>query len=133
MTKEATVVETEQGLKAQVIRSEACAQCRACRFGQSEEVLCDLPEGDFKAGDMVEITLSDHALTKASLLAYGVPLLCLVAGLLLGHLVFEAEALQALIAAVFTLLGLVWLALGEKKRRRKREFECAAQKVPKQD
>ncbi|MBQ3669018.1 MAG: SoxR reducing system RseC family protein [Clostridia bacterium] len=131
MTKEAIVVNTEKGLKAEVIRSEACAHCRGCQIGQTERLLCDLPEGDYKEGDTVVITLSDHALTKATLLAYGVPLAALVAGLLLGSAIFKNEIAQATTAGVFTLAGLVWLALTEKKRRQSGSFECRAQKAEK--
>ena len=132
MTREATVVNTAQGLKAEVVRSEACAQCRACSFGQTERVLCELPRGDYKEGDTVLITISDHALTKATLLAYGVPLVFLLLGLLLGRLLFPSEALQALTAGLCTVLGLIWLALGEKKRRRTKTFECTAHKTEKE-
>ena len=128
MTREARVVNTEHGLKAEVVRSEACAQCRGCQIGQTEQLLCDLPKGDYKEGDTVLITLSDHALTKATLLAYGVPLLCLVAGLLLGSAIFKSELFQAITAGAFTLAGLVWLAISEKKRKSSGKFECSTEK-----
>ncbi len=128
MTRQAKVVKTEHGLMAEVIRSEACAQCRACQVGQTEQLLCPLPEGEYAEGDTVTISIPEHALTKATLLAYGVPLLCLVVGLLLGSAIFESEPLQAACAAVFTLAGLVYLFATEKKRRQSRAFECAAKK-----
>ena len=51
MKREATVVEVDGRLMAEVVRAEACQQCHACQFGQKERMLVELPEGDYHAGD----------------------------------------------------------------------------------
>ena len=45
MKKEATVVSEGGKLYAEIVRSEACQQCRMCSFGKKERMLYKLPEG----------------------------------------------------------------------------------------
>ena len=131
MTKQAVVVSVDGSLKAEIIRSEACAQCRACEIGQKERVLCELPEGNWNEGDIVTLTLPDRAFTRAALIAYGVPLIALLIGLIVGKLLFESESLQFVSALVFTFLGLVYLIITEKKRKNSGAYECTAEKIDK--
>ena len=41
MKREATVVEVNGRLMAEVVRTEACLQCHACQFGQTGRVLAE--------------------------------------------------------------------------------------------
>ncbi len=125
MTREARVVSENGRLFAEVIRSEACAACHACEIGRKERVTYPLPDGKYAKGDTVEITIPDHTLTRASLWAYGVPLISLVIGLILGALLFDNEALQALCALICTLTGAAVIFITEKKRRKSGRYECA--------
>ena len=129
MTKEAIVVNTPKGLMAQITRQEACLTCRACEFGRSENVTYPLPEGNYKEGDSVLITLPDRRLALASVLAYGLPLAALIVGLLIGFLVSDNELIQALLAVVFGGIGALWLGLSEKKRRDTQRFKCTVSKI----
>lgn len=125
MTKEAVVVNTPNGLMAQIKRQEACLTCRACDFGRSEEINYPLPEGNYKEGDSVIITLPDRRLAAASVLAYGIPLALMIAGMFLGSLVSDNELIQAFLAVSFGGVGVLYLFLSEKKRRKTQRFKCA--------
>ena len=114
---------------AQIKRQEACLSCRACEFGRTEEVTYPLPDGNYKEGDVVIITLPDRRLALASALAYGLPLALLVLGLFIGSLVSENELVQALLAVLFGSVGALWLVLSEKKRRNTRRFKCTVSKT----
>ena len=82
LVREATVVRINGKLMACAQRSEACAQCRACAHGQTEQVLLPLPEdAAVREGDQVQISLPDGSVGRASLLCYGIPLVMLLAGL----------------------------------------------------
>ena len=85
MTQTATLVRVNGRLMAQTVRSEACAQCRACAHGQTERQLIELPE-DFEGaeGETVELTIPEGSVGKASLLGYGVPFIAFCLGLALG-------------------------------------------------
>ena len=124
MTQQARVVRENGVLYAEIIRSEACQKCRMCDFGKKERLLQPLPKGNFCEGDTVTIELEDRKLTKAAFLAYGMPLLLCIAGLVAGFYVFSNELLQAATALVFTLAGLVYLARSEKRRRQRGTYEC---------
>ena len=128
MTEKAKVVRDEGVLRAEIVRTEACAKCGACNFGKKERLLYPLPEGDFREGDTVEIELSDRAVTKAAFLAYGMPFICLMAGLAVGCRLFERELYQALTAIGFTVIGLIYLYFTEKKRKQSGRYECRIKK-----
>ena len=128
MKKEATVVSEGGKLYAEIVRSEACQQCRMCSFGKKERMLYKLPEGTYSVGDSVTIELEDRTLTKAVLLAYGMPFIALMAGLILGYLIFDSELMQVLSALLFLACGLVYLWKTEKKRRESGAYECSFKK-----
>ena len=87
MNETGTVVRVDEDyLILLMTRSEACLRCGACGAGRSrnEMVLrvkntCGAQEGDF-----VQISIKEGAFLKASLLAYGLPLLIMFAGFLFG-------------------------------------------------
>ena len=125
MTQKALVVRRGGRLMAQVVRSEACAACRGCAFGQTETCFIALPDGGkgYREGDEVDLTLSEGALSRASLLAYGLPLVCFMAGLFLGGRLSESlgmprDACAALGAILFTALSLVCIRLLEPRIRK---------------
>ena len=120
MKREATVVERDGRLMAEVVRTEACQQCRACQFGQTASVLVELPEGDYRPGDTVELTLEDSRFARASLLAYGVPVALLFAGLLLAVFLGLSEVWQAVCALSGLALGLLLIKMLEPRPRRLR-------------
>lgn len=104
MNREAKVVLKDGRLVAELTRTEACASCGACRHGKEEVLTVDLPEGDFIEGEMVELTLEDGRVTQASLIAYGIPLLGLIAGIFLGG-IFGGDGMRLLMGLLLTALS----------------------------
>jgi len=118
LTETGSVVAVEDdGLWVETLKLSACGKCQA-RHGCGQKLLANYnPEMSYiKAlypecgadkrwvlGAQVVIGVDEHALVRATLLAYLVPLLTLIAGLFLGHLAFEHEVSAALGA----LLGLI--------------------------
>ena len=74
MKREAKVVRESGRLMAEVLREEACQSCRACRFGQVERVLVELPqEGEYREGETIELEVPDGTVSRGALLAYALP------------------------------------------------------------
>ena len=98
-------------------RPADCEKCHACMGGDKMTTL--RLEGTANVGDKALVELPDSTITQASLLAYGLPLIGLIAGMLLGDKLIPLEnSLDALIGAVIGLaLPLAWLLMSEKKRR----------------
>ena len=124
MKRTARVIEKDGKLVAEVRRTDACGHCHACGLTGNQSVYYDLPEGKFAPGDEVSVDAPQGALGKATLLAYGLPLICLVAGLLLGTALFDTEWAQALTAIIALAAGYTLLKLTERKRRASGEYEC---------
>ena len=91
---EAGIVISQNGdfLDVSLIKTEACAKCRACIAGMSKQEmrlsarnLCGA-----KIGDRVRIELDDGAFLVSSLVMYGFPLLMLVLGIFVGYLLSRA-------------------------------------------
>ena len=98
-------------------RPSDCDKCHACMGGPNTTTL--RLQGKANVGDSVLVELSASTVTKASALAYGLPLAGLLAGMLLGDTFIPMEnSLGALIGAVVGLaLPLTYLLVSEKKRR----------------
>ena len=129
MKREATVVLHKGKLCALIVRSEACGDCHACDFGKKEEMHYPLPQGDYKEGDKVFVEISDRALGRATLIAYGFPLVCMLLGLGLGAYLFKAEWAQALCALTALAIGWLIIRATEKKRGRNRMYACRTEKI----
>ncbi|NLD60125.1 MAG: SoxR reducing system RseC family protein [Clostridiales bacterium] len=118
MKRQATVVERQGKLMAEVVRTEACHQCRACEFGQTESVFVDLPAGNYRPGEQVELTLEEGRVTLASLIAYGLPVVLLFAGLVIASALGLREVWQAVSAFGGLAIGLIAIKILEPKLRR---------------
>lgn len=129
MKREATVALRKGKLCAVIVRSEACGDCHACDFGKKEEMHYPLTQGDYKEGDKIIIEISDRALGHATLIAYGFPLVCMLAGLVLGAYLFKAEWVQALCALTALAAGWLIIRITEKKRSRNQMYACRAEKM----
>lgn len=114
MKQTATVVMHNGRLMAEVVRSEACQSCRACRFGQEERVYVDLGSLKCSAGDEVELDLDDRSFSKASVMAYGIPVALFFALLFASRAVTSNEYIQALLALAGLALGLACVRIIDK-------------------
>ena len=101
-------------------RPEACAACNACEGGKKEHVLWVRGEG--RVGDIAVVDMPDRVVARASALAYGLPLCCLLAGLILGNLLGGNDAGTALGAVAGLGIGAAILALTEKHRAGRAEW-----------
>lgn len=109
-------------LMAEVVRSEACQQCRACNFGQQERVYIEV--GDIKCaeGDEVFIEIHDGSVSKASVMAYGLPVATLFAGLLIGSAFTDKDYIQALCAAAGLAIGLAVIKIIDKRIKKSGKY-----------
>lgn len=105
MKQIAQVVRKDGRLVGRLERSEACMKCRACDYGMKAESVIELPAGEWHEGDEVEIDLDSGKFSQAFVLAYGVPLLGLIAGLLIGGALPAGEIVQALLGVLGAALG----------------------------
>ena len=96
-------------------RPDACASCGACEGGKKETVLW--LKGLAEIGDIAIIDLPEKTVLTASAIAYGIPLLGLLCGMIIGNVLFQGKD-AALIggAAAGILAGFVILKITEKQR-----------------
>lgn len=124
MKRTATVVSVKGTLMAEIVRSEACGDCRACDFGRKEKMHYTLPDGNYKVGDEVDLEIADSSLPRATLIAYGIPLIGVILGLTVGSLFTGAEWARSIAGVIGLFAGLAALKLSEKKRIAKQKYAC---------
>jgi len=124
MRREANVVMREGRLMAEVVRTEACQQCHACQFGQTERVYVDLPKGNYREGDMVTLELSEASFSKASLIAYGLPIALLFLGLVVSSAFTDTDWVMAIGAVAGLAVGLGIIKLISPKLEKLRPKIC---------
>ena len=118
MRQEATVVRHNGRLMAKVVRSEACQACRACNFGQQERVYIDIGDLQCAEGDKVTVDIDEGSVSRASVVAYGLPVAAMFAGLLLGTLISDTDYVQALCALAGLAVGLAAVKVIDKKLKK---------------
>ena len=117
MITEQAIVTGRDGNRVEIElqRESACGACelnRGCGTGalgrllgrRSRPLVIETRE-DLKPGDRLELTLSERALVRASLLAYGLPLLGMLAAGLCGAALGAADHWVALLAVAGFYLG----------------------------
>ena len=102
----------ENTMMVEFERSEMCAKCGACQHGQKQAMLMEVQRiGDAAIGDKVQVQLPERTLIKASFIAYGIPLLMLLAGLIGGEYAAKALSLPGNADHYAALLGIGLAAL----------------------
>ena len=97
-----------------IVRSGACESCssrHSCNAGkgdQNQEVEA-VNEVHARIGDRIQVVMATGSLLKATFLLYLFPVLCMIAGGLIGHWISENLQLQGSLLSV--LLSLAFLAL----------------------
>ncbi|MBQ8654826.1 MAG: SoxR reducing system RseC family protein [Clostridia bacterium] len=98
-------------------RPADCEKCNACHGGQKQTTLT--LKGSARVGDAAIVEMPTGAFMQASMLAYAMPLACLMAGMFLGSALFPHKA--DLAGGAGAVLGLAIsaaaLVFTEKKRR----------------
>lgn len=125
MQESGTIMEIkERTMVVEFERSSMCEKCGACERAQQAMLMEVERIGDASLGDRVQVELPERTVLRAALTAYGVPLVALLIGLVIGYFLpgwarlpgnpdLYAVALGALLAAGAFLI----LHLTEHKRR----------------
>ena len=116
MTRPGEVTEVKNGMmQVTFCRPEACEACGACEGGKHETVIW--VKGEAQVGDIAVVDMPDKTVLRASLAAYGIPLLGLLAGLILGMAVVPDNEIAGVVGALIGLAGsCAGLKATEKKR-----------------
>ena len=118
------IVTAINGGDAQIrfLRGSACAHCGACLTVGESEMEIALPNTlGAKVGDRVSVDLSPKRVVQASLLAYAVPLVLLIGGVLLGSRIADWVGLLFGVAACG--IGYLILRIIEKQSKNKTRFQ----------
>ena len=125
---EAGIVISQKGdfLDVSLIKSEACAKCRACMAGMSKQEMRLVARNlcGAKIGDRVRIELDDGAFLVSSLVMYGFPLIMLLLGIFAGFLLsrvfvyIDPEILSVLCGISLLSLSFVLIKKNEKRFRK---------------
>lgn len=110
-------------LEVTFCRPADCEKCNACHGGQKQTVLH--LRGQAAIGDTAVVEMPTETFMRASALAYALPLLLMMAGLLLGSGLFPHRAdLAGCIGAISGLaVAALVLKLTEKHRRREAHWQ----------
>ncbi len=122
MEKTGTVTSAAGGmLEVTFCSTQECDHCHACDGGQKRTVV--RVKGDARVGDYAVVELPVSTVVKASLLAYAVPIVGLMAGMLIGSQVSVSPAGTAIGggAGLLLSLGAVWLT--EKGRQHSTKWQ----------
>lgn len=118
MGEKGLVVNTKDHLAViRMTRTEACGQCHACLAGmKKEEMIIEADnECNAKVGDWVIMELRNNSFIKAVMIMYGIPMLALMIGIVLGYYVLypylpmDREVLSFAVGILFTLLAFLWI------------------------
>ena len=104
------------------LRGSACAHCGACLTVGDSEMEISLPNTlGAKEGDRVAVDLSPKRVVQASLIAYAVPLVLLIAGVIIGSRFADWMGLTLGLVAC----GISYLILRfvEKKSAKSKSFQ----------
>lgn len=121
-----------------MVRTEACAKCRACLKGMNEQEMLIEAENacEASAGDWVEIELKDNGFFNAVLIMYGIPLIALLSGILIGYFAiapvipqFNRDLLGCFVGIIFMLLAFLWIRSQEKRWSSKKYRPIAVKKT----
>ena len=113
---------TDGTAQIRFLRGSACAHCGACLTVGDSEMEISLPNTlGAKEGDRVAVDLSPKRVVQASLIAYAVPLVLLIAGVIIGSRFADWMGLALGLVAC----GISYLILRfvEKKSAKSKNFQ----------
>lgn len=138
MAEKGLVVDKKEDLVViKMTRTEACAKCRACIAGMStKDMLVEADnECSAKVGDWVEMELRGNTFLTATLIMYGLPLVGLLFGVVLGYFVISPflpqinqELLSFIVGILFTGLVFYWIK-SQESRWASKKFRPVAVKI----
>ncbi len=122
--KEIGTVISASGPRAKVLinRHAACGDCGACQVGREKMVMETIAKNPAhaKPGDTVSVEMQFVSVLKASFIAYGLPLLGLLIGSLIGWYAAPGLGMDQVLTSFFSgilLIAVIYgiIALCEKK------------------
>ncbi|SHM52457.1 positive regulator of sigma(E), RseC/MucC [Caldanaerovirga acetigignens] len=130
--REKAIVVSKKGNKAEVevIRTSACAKCKACSLGSEKKVIKVWVQNDVNAdvGQVVEIEIENRALISATFIMYVIPLVSFLLGVILGlnfantlNIAWE-EPFSLLTGLLFMSLAFLAIYLNNKRFEKSRMF-----------
>lgn len=132
MVRNGRVVGKEDGkLSVCFERPEMCAKCGAC-IGRSHQTLVKV-QGEAEIGDTVDVEMADAQVVKASALAYLVPLVGLIGGLLIAAQCTADEIVIALSGLAGLALTRLAQVLIDRELQRKKAWQPRLVAVHKED
>jgi len=127
-----TIISTD-GDRAKVVlqRHSACGDCQGCRWGD-EDMKMEIEAINSiraKAGDRVEIDMENQNVLAAAFIAYMIPLIALIAGVVLGSLILDKigvtqykEIGSGIIGLVFTAVSFILIKTKENSFKSNKDF-----------
>ena len=115
MVRTGRVIGTQDGvLEVCFERPEMCAQCGACMGHKPHEETVKI-EGDAMVGDTVAVEMPDAKIVKVSLIAYIIPLIGLLLGLLIGQTLLNNDLWAAVIGLIGLAAGVLTARIFDRK------------------
>ncbi|MDR2903583.1 MAG: SoxR reducing system RseC family protein [Clostridiales bacterium] len=125
-----------EALKISMIRTEACAKCRACIAGMTQQEMIIYAKNDCgaKPGDQVVIALGEGTLLSAALIVYGIPCLFLLGGFFLSDWLLRLSGMQnyeviSFFAGILCLLVSYFLISKRESSFKSKKYEPVATKI----
>ncbi len=130
MSEQGTVVNVNGNMATvEMIRTEACAKCKACIAGLSEKKMYFEAENDVMAevGDIVAIELSAQGFLNATIIMYVFPLLMTMAGFAIGwffapFLPFNKDLFIFFVGIIFMVISFLIIRLNEGKIKDRQKY-----------
>ena len=103
-------------------RTKACKNCKMCANAGENHALAEVENTlQAKVGDQVEISLHSKSLIQATLIAYGIPLVLLLLGVIVGSR--WSDTVGAILGVLLALVSFVILRLLEPRFSRMTTFK----------
>jgi sigma-E factor negative regulatory protein RseC len=100
----------------EINRTSACGSCHACDNGSEEskemKIKCHNTL-EAKVGDYVEIDMENRDVLLAAFIAYGIPFIALLTGILLADQLFNSELISVIMG--FSFLAIAYLMISKRE------------------
>ena len=103
-------------------RPASCEGCKGCAKGLMGKSELLTVFGEAEIGDIVDVQMPENQVFKASLLAYAVPLLLLIAGLVAGNALALSDIWSLVLAVAGLAAGYALVRMAEKHLRTLKEW-----------
>lgn len=121
-----------------VERKSACEGCPAssiCKPGDEGSVIEAINEAGAEIGDRVSVSLKAFSYLKGSIIVYGIPTICLIAGAIIGKellkdlFILDPELLSAIGGLGAFAISFLIVKLLSKKMEKKKEYIPVVERI----